>query len=192
MSMCRAVSWVGKEHFLLWPMCCLDKILLPFALLHSVLQGQPCLLFQVSLDFLFPKFHHMAFQSHIIKRTTFCDVSSRWCSSLQRLSTSASLAKGLRYSLGLLWCWMICLGNEPKSLLRLHSSTTLWTLVDYEGCCNSSKGVLPFCSSGYNGQRFVKLPWTIIFLFAFLLLCELKWTKIYFSWWIKMDINGPI
>ena len=32
--------------------CSLDKILLAFALLHFVLQGQTCLLLQVSLDFL--------------------------------------------------------------------------------------------------------------------------------------------
>ena len=33
-------------------MCSLDKTLLAFALLHSVLQGQTCLFPQVSLDFL--------------------------------------------------------------------------------------------------------------------------------------------
>ena len=33
-------------------MCSLGKTLLAFALLHSVLQGQICLLLQVSLDFL--------------------------------------------------------------------------------------------------------------------------------------------
>ena len=33
-------------------MCSLGKTLLPFALLHSVLQGQICLLLQVFLDFL--------------------------------------------------------------------------------------------------------------------------------------------
>ena len=40
--------WLQK-----WPVCALGKILLAFALLHSVLQGQICLLLQVSLDFLF-------------------------------------------------------------------------------------------------------------------------------------------
>ena len=34
---------VGKRY-LLWPVCSLDKTLLAFALLHSVLQGQICLL----------------------------------------------------------------------------------------------------------------------------------------------------
>jgi len=52
MSMCRVISCdVGREC-LLWPVRSLDKTLLAFALLHSVLQGQICLLLQVSLDFL--------------------------------------------------------------------------------------------------------------------------------------------
>ena len=51
MSMCRVVSWVGKGG-LLWPACSRDKTLLAFALLHFSFQGQTCLFFQVSLDFL--------------------------------------------------------------------------------------------------------------------------------------------
>ena len=56
-----------------------------FVLLHSVLQGQICLLLQVFLDFYF-----FAFQSHIMKRTRFLGVSSRRsCRSSQNRSTSA-------------------------------------------------------------------------------------------------------
>ena len=42
------------------------KTLLAFTLLHSVLQGQICLLLQVFLDFLL-----LIFQSPIMKRTSF-------------------------------------------------------------------------------------------------------------------------
>ena len=52
MSMCRVVSCVFGRGCLLWPVCSLDKTLLAFALLHFVLQGQTCLLLQVSLDFI--------------------------------------------------------------------------------------------------------------------------------------------
>ena len=52
MSMCRALSCVAGKGCLLWPLCFLDKTLLAFVLLHFVLQGQTCLLPQVSLDFL--------------------------------------------------------------------------------------------------------------------------------------------
>ena len=52
MSMCRVFSFVVGRGCLLWPVRSPDKTLLAFALLHSVLQGQICWLFQVSLDFL--------------------------------------------------------------------------------------------------------------------------------------------
>ena len=49
MSMCRVVLCVVGRWCLLWPMHSLGKTLLAFALLHFVLQGQACLLLQVSL-----------------------------------------------------------------------------------------------------------------------------------------------
>ena len=52
MSMCRVIYCVVGRRCLLWPVHSLGKTLLAFALLHFVLQGQTCLLFQVSLDFL--------------------------------------------------------------------------------------------------------------------------------------------
>ena len=48
MSMCRVFSCVVGRGCLLWPVCSLGITLLAFALLHSVLQGQICLLLQVS------------------------------------------------------------------------------------------------------------------------------------------------
>ena len=52
MFMCRAFSCVVGRGCLLWPVHSLAKLLLAFALLHFVPQGQTCLLLQVSLDFL--------------------------------------------------------------------------------------------------------------------------------------------
>ena len=52
MSMCRVISCVIEKGYLLLPVRSLGKTLSAFALLHSVLQGQSCLLLQVSLDFL--------------------------------------------------------------------------------------------------------------------------------------------
>ena len=52
MSTCRVFSFVVGRECLLWPVCSLGKTLLAFALLHFELQGQICLLLQVSLDFL--------------------------------------------------------------------------------------------------------------------------------------------
>ena len=52
MSMCRIISCVVGRGCLLWPVYSLGKTLLASALLHSVFQGQLCLLLQVFLDFL--------------------------------------------------------------------------------------------------------------------------------------------
>jgi len=49
MSMCRVFSCVVGRGCLLWPVQSLGKTLLAFALLHSVRQGQICLLLQVFL-----------------------------------------------------------------------------------------------------------------------------------------------
>ena len=50
---------------LLWPMLSLGKTWLVFALLHFVLQGQICLLFQVSLDFLLLHSSPLCWKRHL-------------------------------------------------------------------------------------------------------------------------------
>ena len=52
MSMYSEFFCVVGRGYLLSPVCSLGKTLLAFALLHSILQGQICLLLQVFLDFL--------------------------------------------------------------------------------------------------------------------------------------------
>ena len=52
MCMCRVFSCVVGKGCLLWQVHSFGKTLLAFALLHFVLQGETCLLLQVSLDFL--------------------------------------------------------------------------------------------------------------------------------------------
>ena len=65
MSMYRVVSWVVGKRVLLWPACSLDRTLLAFALLHFVLQGQTCLLFRVSLDFLLLHSNPLWWKGHL-------------------------------------------------------------------------------------------------------------------------------
>ena len=50
--MCKVFFCVVGRGCFLWPVHSLGQTLLAFALLHSVLQGQICLLHQVFLDFL--------------------------------------------------------------------------------------------------------------------------------------------
>ena len=52
LNTCVESPLVVGRGCLLWPVCSLGKTLLAFALLHSVFQGQICLLLQVFLDFL--------------------------------------------------------------------------------------------------------------------------------------------
>ena len=57
-----------------------------------------------------------AFQSPIMKRTSFLGVSSRRsCRSSENHSNSVSLVLVLGNRLGLPWYWMVCLGNEQRS-----------------------------------------------------------------------------
>ena len=56
---CIVFSCVVGKGCLLWPMHSLGKTLLAIALLHSILQGQICLLLEVSLDFLILHCHSL-------------------------------------------------------------------------------------------------------------------------------------
>ena len=69
---CVESSLVFLEEGVHYPVCSLGKTLLAFDPLCFVLQGQLCMLLQVSLDFLL-----FAFQSLVMKRTSFLGVSSR-------------------------------------------------------------------------------------------------------------------
>ena len=110
MCRCRIFSCVIGRGCLLWPMRSLGKTLLLFALLHSVFQGQICLLPQgVSC---LPTF---AFQSPIMKRRLFLGVLV--LKGLVGLNRTIQLLQcyWLGHRLGLLWYWMVYLGNEQRS-----------------------------------------------------------------------------
>ena len=65
MSMCRVFSCVVGRGCLLWPLRSLGKTLLAFALLHSILQGQTCLLLQVFLDFIILHSNPLWWKGHL-------------------------------------------------------------------------------------------------------------------------------
>jgi len=128
MSMWGVISCVVGWGCLLWPVCSLGKTV-SLCLLHFVLQGQTCLLLQVSLDFLLLHSSPLWWKEHLFlvlvleglighHRTVQLQLLLHWC---------------LGHRLGLLWYWMVFLRNKQIILLflRLHPSTALWTLVDY-------------------------------------------------------------
>ena len=144
MSMCRVISCVVGRGYLLWSVCSLGKTLLSFALIHFVLQGQICLLLQISLDFL-----PLHSQYPIMKRTSFFGISSRRSC---RASQNHSVSVSLRLVVGayLDYCgieWFALATNKDHSVLfeTAPKSCISDSFVDYEGYSISSKEFLPKC-----------------------------------------------
>ena len=107
MSLCRVLSCVVGSGCLLWPVCSLGKTLLAFALLRFVHQGQICLLLQISLDFCIPV---------PWKGNLFLMLNVEVFVGLHRtIQLPPFQHYWLGHRLGLLWYWMVCLGNEQRS-----------------------------------------------------------------------------
>ena len=111
MSICRVFSCVVGTGFLLWSVCSLGKTLLAFAMLHSVLQDQVCLLLQLFLDFLLLHSRPLQWKGHLFW-VLFLE-------SLVDLHRTIQLqllhCYWLGHRLGLLWYWMVCFVNEQRS-----------------------------------------------------------------------------
>ena len=86
-----------------------------------------------------------AFQSPIMKRTSFLGVLKGLVGLHRTVQLQLLQHYCLGHRLGLLWYWMVCLGNKQIILLflRFHPSTAFQTLVDFDGYSISSKGFLP-------------------------------------------------
>ena len=85
-----------------------------FALLHSALQGQICLLLQVFLDFLLLHSSSLERKGHLFWVLVLKDlVGLHRTVQLQLLQHY-----WLGHRLGLPWYWMVCLGNEQRSFCR--------------------------------------------------------------------------
>ena len=150
MTMCRVFSGGVGRWCLLWPVHSLGKTLLAFALLHSEIP-RPNLPVTPDVSWL-PTF---AFQCPIMKRTSFLGVGSkRSCSSSKNLQLQLLQRYWLGHRLGLLWFWMVCLGNEQRSFYRFWDCIQVlhfglfcwpwWLLHFFWG--------IPARSSRYNGH----------------------------------------
>ena len=65
-----------------------------------------------------------AFQSPMMKKTSFLVLVLEGLVGLHRTSWLQLLQyQWLGHRLGLLWCWMVCLGNEPKSFFCFWDCT---------------------------------------------------------------------
>ena len=88
-----------------------------------------------------------AFHSPIMKRTSFLGVSSKRSLGLHRTVQLQLLQHyWLGHRLGLLWYWMVCLGNEQRSFCRFWDCIQVLhfrSFVDHDGYSISSEGFLP-------------------------------------------------
>ena len=136
MSVCRVFSCVVGRACLLWPVYSLGKTLLAFALLHFVLQGDSCLLLQVSFDFLLLHFSPLYWKGHVFWGLVLED--------LVELHRTVQIQPLLHYwlwhKLRLLWYLMVCLGNEQRTLCfffevvptyYIFNSCWLWGLLHF-------------------------------------------------------------
>ena len=87
-----------------------------------------------------------AFQSPIMKRTSLLGVSLKGLVGLHRTFQLQLLQRyWLGHRLGLLWYWMVCLGNEQRSFCCFWDYIQILhlRLVDYDGYSISSERFLP-------------------------------------------------
>ena len=140
--MCRTFSCVVGRGCLLWSVCSLGRTLLAFALLHFVIQGQICLLLQVSLDFVLLHSSPLQWKGHFL--------GVLMLESLVGLHRTVQLQLlqhyWLGHRLGLLWYWMVfvCLFYTEWFALEINRDHSvifeiapkyciLDSFVDYEG-----------------------------------------------------------
>ena len=127
------------EEGVCYDQCLLLAKLLAFALLHSVLQGQTCLLLQVSLDFLFFHSSLLRGKGHLF-----------WVLVLESLVGLHRTNQLRHYWLGhrLDYCdteWFALEMNRDYSVVFeiAPKNCISDSFVDYEGYSISSKGFLP-------------------------------------------------
>ena len=114
LCMCRVFPCVVGRECLLWPVCSLGKTLLIFALLCSVFQGQIYLLLQVFIDFLLLHFSPLCLKGYL-----FWVLVLEGLVDLHRIVQLQLLQHYWSgHRLGLLWYWVVFLGNEQRSFCR--------------------------------------------------------------------------
>ena len=123
---CAELSVILLEEGVCHDQCILlAKLLLAFALLYFVLKGQIYLLLQVFLDFLLLHSSPLKWKGHFWGMLVL--------KGLVGLHRTVQLLERywLGHKFGLLWYWMVCLGEKQiiLSFLRLHPSTAFQTLL---------------------------------------------------------------
>ena len=149
MSMCRVFSCVVGRGCLLWPVHFLGKILLIFALLHSIFQGQNACYPRCFLTsyFCIPTF--ASWKGHLFWVLVLKGLVSLHRTIQLQLLQHYSLGHRLGYR-NIERSGNVILNGLPwkrteiiLSFLRLHPSTAFRTLVDHVSYSISSNGFMP-------------------------------------------------
>ena len=125
-------SLVLLEEGVCYDQCVLLAKLLAFALLHSILQGQICLLLQVFPDFLLLHSSPLYWNGYL-----FWVLVLKGLIGLHRTVQLQLLqCYRLGHRLGLPWYWMVCLGTEQRSFVIFEIAPKyciLDSFVAYDG-----------------------------------------------------------
>ena len=143
LSMCRLISRVVGRKCLLWPVCSLGKTLLAYALLHFILQGQICLLLQVSLNFLLLHSSPLWWKEHLLSVLV-----PEGLVSLHRTVQLQLLQHRLGLDIDLDYCdieWFALETNRDHFVIFeiAFKYRILGSFFDYDGYAISSKGSMP-------------------------------------------------
>ena len=149
---------VGKGYFL-WAMCSLNKTV-RLCPLHFLLQGQTCLFSMYLLTSYF--FIPICYDENGIFFFFFL-ASSRGVIGLHRTGQLQPLLQHqwLGHRLGLMWCWMVCLGNEQRLFCLFWGCTQVLHFGDFPSGSGSKE-------SAFQCRRlkrhefhplFGKIPW---------------------------------
>ena len=141
MSMCRVFSCVVRRGCWLWPVhSWQNSVSLCPASFHIPRPNLPVIPGVSGLP-------TCAFQSPIMKGHLFWVLVLKGLLCLHRtIQLQVFQHYWLGHRLGLLWYWMVCLGNEQRSFCHLSDCIQLLHLdsfVDYDGYSISPKGFLP-------------------------------------------------
>ena len=148
MSMCRVFSCVGGRGCLLWPVCSLGKNSVKFcpASFCTPRQNLPV----TPGIFWLPT---STFQPLIMKEYLFWVLVLEGLVGLHRTVQLKLLQLyWMGHSLGLLWYWMICLGNEQRSFCCFWDCIQVPRAPGYNGTARSSREELPHVQ-GQGGGR---------------------------------------
>ena len=109
MSLCRVICCVVGRGCLLWPVRSLGRTLLAFACF--ILYFRAKFAYSSGISWL----STFAFQFPIMKRTSFLGVLKGLVGLHRTIQLQLLQHYWSKHRLGLLWYWMVCLGNEQRS-----------------------------------------------------------------------------